>query len=119
IIDRPLEAPLVADLPSDADVVRWMTYEPNRLELEVTVAASGLLVLSEVYYPGWTARVDHFPAEVYRANGFLRAVPVEKGTHRVTLSYSPASVRWGAILSVLTFLGAGCAALGARYKRLS
>jgi hypothetical protein len=105
ILDRPLESPLVNDVVGTGNTVKWLTYQPNRLELEVHAEAAGVLVLSEVYYPGWTASVDGERAEIYRANGLLRAIPIQEGTHRVVVRYLPNSVRWGAALTVLTFLG--------------
>ena len=96
---------------SETDSVRWLSYEPNRIELEVITDSPGLLVLGEVFYPGWSARVDGSPAPIYRADGVVRAVPLSKGTHRVSMRYEPASVRWGAILSIVTFLGIGLAAI--------
>ena len=105
VIDQPLEVPLEAVSSESADAVRWVAYEPNRLELDVSTELPGLLVLGEVFYPGWKASVDDRPVKIYRADGLVRAVAVPKGTHRVSVRYEPASVRWGAILSVLTFLG--------------
>ena len=108
LVENPVEPPLDGHRVEFEDIVRWLTNEPNRLELEVTAGGPGLLVLSEVFYPGWTARVDGVPATIYRADGLLRAVPIAQGTHRVSLRYKPASVRWGVILTVLTFLGVLC-----------
>jgi len=107
VVDQPLEAPLEAVSSDSADAVRWVAYEPNRLEVEITTAAPGLLVLGEVFYPGWKAFVDDRPVKIYRADGLVRAVAVAKGTHRVSVRYEPASVRWGAILSVMTLLSVG------------
>ncbi|MBI4436372.1 MAG: YfhO family protein, partial [Candidatus Omnitrophica bacterium] len=38
--------------------VHWLSYEPNRLSVEVTLDGSGILFLSEVDYPGWKAYLD-------------------------------------------------------------
>ena len=109
IIDELLEMEIESNLSDTSDNVRWLTYEPNRLELEVNTDADGLLFLGEVFYPGWSAHVDDSPAKIYRANGLLRAIPVTKGRHRVSVRYEPASVRWGAILTIMTFIGVCCA----------
>ena len=110
VVDRQLPTPLNGAF-SQTDSVRWLSYEPNRIELEAITDLPGLLVLGEVFYPGWSARVDGSPAPIYRADGVVRAVPLSKGTHRVSMRYEPASVRWGAILSIVTFLGIGLAAI--------
>jgi CBS domain-containing protein len=79
-----------------AEVVTWT---PNR----ITVAATGpgRLVLSEVAYPGWRARVDGEPALIVTAHDLLRAVDLPGGAHEVVFEYRPASVYVGAGLSLL------------------
>ena len=52
----------------------------------------GLLVFSEVYYPGWQATIDGQPAELGRVNYVLRAMKVPAGKHEVVLEFRPASV---------------------------
>ncbi|MCK4831949.1 MAG: hypothetical protein KAS81_04240 [Anaerolineales bacterium] len=73
---------------------------PNRLL--VTATGPGLLVLSEVFHPGWQATVDGEPAEIVEANAVLRGVYLGEGggTHRVEMVYRPWAVTAGAILSL-------------------
>ena len=59
------------------------SFEPEHVVLEVEASAPALLVLAEAWYPGWRATVDGDPAAVYPANGWMRAVPVPVGRHRV------------------------------------
>ena len=35
-----------------------VSYEPERVEIEATSRGPGLLVLSDLHYPGWKAEVD-------------------------------------------------------------
>jgi uncharacterized membrane protein YfhO len=60
-----------------------------------------ILVLNDSFHPGWQATVDGKPVEILRANGFVRGVPVETGTHEVEFVYRPAGLRRGLPLSVL------------------
>ena len=82
----------------------------------MNVSATGLLVLSEMHYPGWTATVNGKPAHIYKVNSVLRGVLVSPGPNRVVMRYEPASVRVGAILSALAFLGT-CAFAGFVFLR--
>jgi hypothetical protein len=116
VVDQPLDISLERVSSESADTVRWLAYEPNRVELEVATKGAGLVVLGEVYYPGWKAFVDGSPVKLYRADGLVRGVVVPKGTHRVSVRYEPASVRWGAILTVMTFLGVCGAAAFASFR---
>ena len=73
-------------------VVKLASYESNRLSYDVNSAKGGVIVFSEVYYPGWTATVDGRPAELGRVNYLLRAVNVAPGKHKVELTFHPKSV---------------------------
>lgn len=76
-------------------------YEPQRVEIDVTLERPGLLVLADAYYPGWTASVDGRPATILRTNRAMRGVSLETGAHHLVFSYEPASVKLGAALSVI------------------
>jgi hypothetical protein len=73
----------------------------NRVEVEVRAAAPGVLVLGEVFYPGWRATLDGEPLPLLRADYALRAVCVPPGEHRVTFSFAPSSLRAGVGVTVL------------------
>jgi hypothetical protein len=89
----------------DGDV-SWRERKPERRLLDVSTGQACLLVLGELYYPGWRATVDGQPVPVLQADGVLQAVPLQPGTHEVTLAFRPASVQWGGILSLLTIIAA-------------
>lgn len=94
VADRQFEAVLgkAAALDSAA-TVRLDSYEPNLLKYSVNSQTGGVLVFSEIYYPGWTATVDGQPAELGRVNYVLRAMHIGAGQHQVVLSFDPQSVK--------------------------
>ncbi len=92
-------------------MVRILEYEPTRIVLEAEAAADGILVLSEVYYPGWRARVDGQKTRIYRANHALRALPLEAGSHRVELVYDPLSFKIGFFISAIVLTITACVAV--------
>jgi hypothetical protein len=105
ILDSPLETQLDgngASLPGTATV---RAYEPERMEVETRSEGRALLVLSEMYYPGWIAEVNGVPAKIHKVDGALRGVVVPAGMSRVVLRYAPRSVALGATLTLLTFIG--------------
>jgi hypothetical protein len=73
-----------------SDEVKTLRYEPNRIELDVSAASAGLLVLSETYYPGWQAWIDERPAKIYATDIALRGVAVPAGEHRIRMEFRPA-----------------------------
>ena len=83
----------VAEAPHDsASIVTIASYEPNQLTYDVKSAKGGVVVFSEIYYPGWTATVDGEPVEVGRVNYVLRAITVGPGQHKVELAFFPKSL---------------------------
>ncbi len=72
--------------------VELKKYLPNELTYEVNSAKGGIVVFSEVYYPGWTATVDGEPAELGRVDYILRAMNVKPGKHEVVLTFKPKSI---------------------------
>ena len=99
------------------------SYDANLLTYDVKSAKGGVLVFSEIYYPGWTATVDGKPAELGRVNYVLRALKVEPGQHKVELAFFPKSVKttetiaWTALGVLLLLLVAVVAFEVARRKR--
>ncbi len=73
----------------------------------VDLARSGYVVLDDLYYPGWGARVDGHAAKILPANGAFRAVAAGAGPHVVEFVYRPTSVWFGAALTLLGLLGGG------------
>ena len=71
------------------------SYQPNRLEIETRNPSQSFLVLSEVYYDGWEARVDGQPTKIYRTNYTLRGIVVPPGDHHIEFVYRPRSFRLG------------------------
>ena len=89
------------------DFVDLLEHQPDRLLIRANMSCPGMVVLSDTYFPGWRARVDGKPAEIYPVNAAMRGVLVPgDGLHTVTMRYRPATVIWGALLTLLGFLGA-------------
>ena len=73
-------------------LVSIKAYEPNQLTYEVSSDKGGVVVFSEIYYPGWTATVDGVEQELGRVDYVLRALKVKPGKHEVVLSFFPKSI---------------------------
>ncbi|PYT07792.1 MAG: hypothetical protein DMF49_07080 [Acidobacteria bacterium] len=85
---------------------------PDHLLVRTHSARSGWLVLAENFDPDWRAAVDGRPAPVYRAYGFLRALPLPAGAHEVSLEYRPRSLLAGTCALVLAAVLSLVAAIG-------
>lgn len=69
--------------------VRLTRYENTEIEIEVTAAAGGFVVLNDIWHPWWRAQVDGIETEILKANVLFRAVQVPAGTHRIRFSFHP------------------------------
>ena len=87
-----------------ASVVTITEYEPNRLKYNVNTGKGGVLVFSEIYYPGWTATVDGEPVELGRVDYILRALNIKPGKHEVELSFFPKSVNTTETIAYLSYV---------------
>ena len=94
VADAKFKAQLGEAVEQDtASIVTITAYEPNQVTYDVNSGKGGVVVFSEVYYPGWTATIDGEPAELGRVNYILRALNVKPGKHEVVLSFFPKSVQ--------------------------
>ena len=93
VADKKFEAALGQAKANDSTaIVKLDKYEPNNLQYTVNSKNGGVVVFSEIYYPGWTATIDGQPAELGRVNYILRAVSVKPGKHTVVLDFHPTSI---------------------------
>jgi hypothetical protein len=73
--------------------------QAERVEVEAESQGDGFLVLSDAFWPGWTATVDGRPAEVLRTDALVRGVAWPAGRHVLVMEYDPPEARWGSIVS--------------------
>jgi len=78
-------------------------YTTDRVVLETEIGEPGYLVLSDAWFPGWTAADEEgHLLDVLQANHGLRAVPLTAGKHRITMTYRPPLWTLSGLLSLAT-----------------
>jgi hypothetical protein len=82
-----------------------LSFDPEHVTLETEALGASLLVISEAWYPGWSASVDGSPAPCVPANAWMRAVEVPAGRHRVELRFRSRLLLPGALLCLVTAAG--------------
>jgi hypothetical protein len=95
------------------DHIQLLFRRPDRSRLAAALGCRGMLVMSDVWYPGWEASVDGNPVQIIEVYGALRGVVLEGGTHIVEFRYRPRALYLGAWLSA----GGLLLALGAAIPR--
>ncbi len=85
--------------------VRVVEESFRHRRLSATTGCPALLVLSEVFYPGWEARLDGRPAPLLAANAAFSAIWLPSGEHEVEWRYAPRMFHLGLAISGLTLGG--------------
>ena len=111
LLDAPLKDALDPKPTGIDETAAIRVFESTQMEIKVHAGSRALLVLSEVFYPGWKAEVNGHEAAIWKVDGGLRGVVVPAGESTVRLQYAPASFRIGAALSAAAFLACPLLAL--------
>lgn len=111
-VKRPLDSSPMPLETAAEERCQVVLNEPQRVEIDAELQQPGLLVVSDLFYPGWNAEVstDGEPAtsvQVFRTNRIMRGVALPSGQHRITFVYRPPLFYAGAALSVLGWIALG------------
>lgn len=99
------------DLDPDG-YARLDSFRSGDYGIQVETKREAWLVLTEAWYPGWTATVDDVPAEILRADHFVQALKMSPGKHEVRFQFRSGTLRAGSWIAFVTLI-AGSAALAA------
>ncbi len=86
-----------------SQIPRLVHTSPNRLLVQAQ--GPGLLVLSEIDYPGWHAYLDGERVNIQAYQGLFRAVVLPQGEHEVRFIFRPSSLTVGLAIFFATVFG--------------
>jgi uncharacterized membrane protein YfhO len=111
------EAKLVDSKESGLPDTSWslIEYDHDKIRLKASTNKPAYLILSEMAYPGWQAKVDGKKVKVLCGNYLFRVIPLDKGEHEVLLYFVSWPFRIGICVSLLTLIGCICFIL--RWKK--
>jgi hypothetical protein len=95
--------PMPANAIQSARAATITVYSPEQVLL--TAEGPGTLLLTDAFYPGWTATIDGQPAPIQRADIMFRGLALPPGQHQIEFSYNPRSVWIGFVVSALAWTG--------------
>jgi len=95
-----LEDYVAGQPPQPEETVKVSYPTPQRVEIEARLSVPGIVVLADVFYPGWKLTIDDKPAPIYCVNRAMRGAAVREGTHHLVYTYEPASFRVGRAISL-------------------
>ena len=99
---RNLRRFIAGDRPTPGETVSVHYPSPQRVEIEARLEKPGLVILADVFYPGWKLQIDGREATLVRVNAMMRGAAVEAGFHRLVQTYEPASFRAGLAITCVT-----------------
>lgn len=93
VVDRRFaEQVRMSVAPDSVSTIVLKEYQPNALKYEVNSRSGGVVVFSEIYYPGWISTIDGEEVGHGRADYILRAMNVPKGKHVIEFRFEPQSI---------------------------
>jgi len=72
--------------------VKITEYGRNAVTLDVETDRNSVLILHDIFYPGWEVYVDGERRPILRANLLFRGVEVSPGRHRIAFEFRPLSI---------------------------
>lgn len=101
--------PLPASTEHRLHPAEIVLYANNEVQVQAETDRPAILVLGDLFYPGWQAVVNGEPVPIHRVNHVFRGVLLPPGENQVTFTLQPASLRYGLPFSAL---GLGVVLLG-------
>ena len=92
--------------PTHRETVTVRYHGPQRVDLEAHLDRPGLVILSDVHFPGWRLTIDGRPATILRVNRLMRGAAVSAGLHRLSYTYEPWSFPVGLAITAAGLVAA-------------
>jgi len=103
--------------PPPAGSVRWVSRSPQSSAMDVTSDRDAVLLVSNAWYPSWTAQVDGQGSPVLKADGGLQAIILPSGSHHVVLRFDPSLFNAALLAAMFACIVLAGLAYGERWRR--
>jgi uncharacterized membrane protein YfhO len=90
---------------TDGSTAEILRYESDEIVISAYAEHAGMLVLTDTFYPGWSAYVDGKLTRIFQADGLVRALYLDEGEHVVEFNYFPDSFRIGLEITIVSVVG--------------
>jgi len=91
--------------PQPLPTPEFVRDDLNEVVLRVDCPRPALLLLADLWAPGWRVAVDGEPAPLLRADLILRAVALDAGVHEIRFAYRDRALTRGLALTAIGMLG--------------
>jgi hypothetical protein len=79
----------------EPDIVQFVRKGYRTLTIEANNSYPGILVIADVWFPGWTATINGKEGEILKADYLFKGVYLDPGPNIVDIVYTPKSFQWG------------------------
>jgi len=90
--------------PKREEAANVLFSSNRKVMIHCELMESGVLVLRDLYYPGWKVSVDGNPSKIEQADHLFRGVFLNRGVHTVVFEYPALIVKTGILISSVSFL---------------
>jgi len=104
--------PALEKCTGEAEDVRIVRRVSDHVRLYAELECSGMVILSDTFYPGWEATIDGKPVPIHEMYSVIRGVVAPKGRHWIDMRYRPKSVYLGFLLTLAGLALCGAANYG-------
>ncbi len=115
LIDKkfnPLEKAIVngesPQMPAGSENSKAEILEEKNHSLKIKASAPGMVVISDMWYPRWKARIDGKESAVYRVNNSMRGVISPSAGSEIELYYDEGNIKFFLLISIFTLFGVFC-----------
>lgn len=82
--------------------------QPNQVKVSLEIKIPAMMVLTDVYHPGWQASDNGQLVPIYRVNYLQRGIWLEEGMHEIEMNFRPRAAytgRWFSLAGALAAIG--------------
>ena len=95
IVESSAASTVLRSTKKISEVAPVQRPDPQTVKLQFKAEAPAMVVLTDSYYPGWTAMLDGKKADIVPVNGMFRGVAVSKGQHELVYEFRSTSLETG------------------------
>jgi len=93
----------IKSIKTKINKIEWLENKPEVIKLISESEQPGFLLLTNNFYPGWTAFVDSKKTKIYRADFTFVAVEMPEGKHLIEFHYQPQLFIYGGLISLFSW----------------
>lgn len=102
VICQPMEDYKLRIKERKEEILKNIKIDTNKIEGKISLKKDKILCLSIPYNTGWSATVDGKKTKLFQANTMYMALPLEKGEHKIVLTYNTPMIREGAYITLVS-----------------